>query len=145
VDGSLRKGPLAGETDALERDIRRISDARLWQFRSAASMSLVEYARVQLSASSPPPARPLRRSKRRNTSSIQCLDDGFGAPLCTYKRTNLLMHDSDRLASVVVQSPASGAAHHGGQSPSGGPRGTGADSGMGTISRRPRRARTSSS
>ena len=39
-----------GEMETLERDIRRISDARLWKFRSAASTSLVEYARVQLSA-----------------------------------------------------------------------------------------------
>ena len=35
-------------TDNLEQDIRRISDARLWQFRTAASTSLIDYARQRL-------------------------------------------------------------------------------------------------
>ena len=38
-----------GTTKTLEQDIRRVSDARLWQFRTAASKSLVEYARERLS------------------------------------------------------------------------------------------------
>ena len=38
-----------GTTETLEQDIRRVSDARLWQFRTAASKSLVEYARERLS------------------------------------------------------------------------------------------------
>ena len=37
-----------GPTDNLEQDIRRISDARLWQFRTAASTSLIDYARQRL-------------------------------------------------------------------------------------------------
>jgi len=32
----------------LERDIRRVSDDSLWQFRLATSKSLVEYARERL-------------------------------------------------------------------------------------------------
>ena len=38
-----------GTTENLEQDIRRVSDATLWQFRTAASKSLVEYARERLS------------------------------------------------------------------------------------------------
>ena len=38
-----------GTTETLEQDIRRVSDAKLWQFRTAASQSLVEYARERLS------------------------------------------------------------------------------------------------
>ena len=38
-----------GTTETLEQDIRRVSDAKLWQFRTAASKSLVEYARERLS------------------------------------------------------------------------------------------------
>ena len=38
-----------GATEALERDIRRVSDASLWQFRTAARTALVEYARARLS------------------------------------------------------------------------------------------------
>jgi hypothetical protein len=36
-------------TEPLEQDIRSVSDASLWQFRLAASKSLVEYARERLS------------------------------------------------------------------------------------------------
>ncbi len=38
-----------GTTETLGQDIRRVSDAKLWQFRTAASKSLVEYARERLS------------------------------------------------------------------------------------------------
>ena len=48
-----------GKTETLEQDIRGISDASLWQFRIAASKSLVEYTRErlsrQLTASGAPP------------------------------------------------------------------------------------------
>src|SRR5450755_4177396 len=37
-----------GTTEALEQDIRRVSDAGLWQFRIAARMSFVEYVRERL-------------------------------------------------------------------------------------------------
>src|SRR5574337_256149 len=36
-------------TETLDQDIRRVSDSRLWQFRTAASQSLIEYARERLS------------------------------------------------------------------------------------------------
>lgn len=38
-----------GKTEKLGQDIRRVSDTTLWQFRTAASKSLVEYARQRLS------------------------------------------------------------------------------------------------
>ena len=48
-----------GTIDTLEQDIRSVSDAALWQFRSAARAALVEYARErlsrQLAASGAPP------------------------------------------------------------------------------------------
>ena len=46
---SCGKDRWLGTTKNLELDIRRVSDARLWQFRTAASKSLVEYARERLS------------------------------------------------------------------------------------------------
>ena len=36
-------------TENLEQDMRRLSDATLWQFRTVASKSLVEYTRERLS------------------------------------------------------------------------------------------------
>lgn len=38
-----------GATESLEQDIRRISDARLWHLRTAASQSFIEYVRARLS------------------------------------------------------------------------------------------------
>ncbi len=38
-----------GTAKTLEQDIRKVSDARLWQFRTVASEALVEYARKRLS------------------------------------------------------------------------------------------------
>src|SRR5512143_999480 len=38
-----------GTMEALEQDIRRVSDARLWQLHTVATRSLVEYARERLS------------------------------------------------------------------------------------------------
>jgi starch phosphorylase len=46
---SCGKDRWLGTTETLEQDIRQVSDARLWQFRTAASKSLVEYARERLS------------------------------------------------------------------------------------------------
>ena len=37
LDAGLRQGPLAGDDGTLEQDIRRVSDASLWQFRTDAS------------------------------------------------------------------------------------------------------------
>ena len=45
---SCGKDRWLGMTETLDRDIRRVSDAKLWQFRTAASKSLVEYARERL-------------------------------------------------------------------------------------------------
>jgi starch phosphorylase len=59
-----------GPTENLEHNIRRISDARLWQFRSGAGKSLVEYARERLSRQlAASGARP-RRLKEQNISLI---------------------------------------------------------------------------
>ena len=52
-----------GTMETLEQDIRRISDSKLWQFRTAACKSLVEYARERLSRQLAPPASLPRRLK----------------------------------------------------------------------------------
>jgi starch phosphorylase len=91
-----------GETETLEQDIRRISDARLWQFRSAASASLVEYARVQLSlelAASGAPAEAIEEAKHLFNPNALTL--GFARRFATYKRPNLLLHDPDRLLRLL--------------------------------------------
>jgi hypothetical protein len=55
-----------GTVEPLKRDMRQVSDARLWQLRSEASKSLVDYARQRLSrqlAASGAPAEAVKGAK----------------------------------------------------------------------------------
>jgi starch phosphorylase len=91
-----------GETETLEQDIRRIPDARLWRFRSAANAALVEYARSQLSrelAASGASADAV--DEARHLFDPNALTLGFARRFATYKRPNLLLHDPDRLLRLL--------------------------------------------
>ncbi len=91
-----------GTAQNLERDIRRVSDARLWQFRSAASKSLVEYARQRLSqqlAASGSPPETVEAVKHLFDPNILTL--GFARRFATYKRPDLLLHDPQRLLRIL--------------------------------------------
>jgi starch phosphorylase len=91
-----------GTTQNLEQDIRRVSDAKLWQFRSDASMSLVEYARQRLSkqlAASGSPPETVEAVKHLFDPKILTL--GFARRFATYKRPDLLLHDPQRLLRIL--------------------------------------------
>jgi starch phosphorylase len=92
-----------GTLDTLEQDIRRISDARLWQFRTAASRSLVEYARErltrQLTASGASHGEIDLAKKLLNPDALTL---GFARRFATYKRPNLLLHDPARLLRLLA-------------------------------------------
>jgi starch phosphorylase len=91
-----------GTTETLEQDIRRLSDTTLWQFRTAASKSLVEYARVrvsqQLAASG---ASPEAVDGAKHLFDPNTLTLGFARRFATYKRPNLLLHDPERLLRLL--------------------------------------------
>ena len=92
-----------GPTETLERDIRRLSNTRLWHFRTAASKSLVEYARErlcrQLAASG---ASPETVDKAKYVFDPSALTLGFARRFATYKRPNLLLHDPERLLRLLT-------------------------------------------
>jgi len=92
-----------GTTEFLEQDIRRVSDASLWQFRIAASKSLVEYTRErlsrQLTASGASP-EAVDRAKYLFDPNVLIL--GFARRFATYKRPNLLLHDPARLLRLLT-------------------------------------------
>ncbi len=92
-----------GATETLEHDVRRISDARLWQFRTAVSKSLVEYARERLSrklaASGAPPEAV---DKAKHLFDPNALTLGFARRFATYKRPNLLLRDPERLLRLLT-------------------------------------------
>jgi starch phosphorylase len=112
-----------GSTETLDQDIRQVSDVRLWQFRSDASKSLVEYARERLSrdlAASGAPSDAVENAKHLFDPNILTL--GFARRFATYKRPNLLLHDPQRLLGLLsnaqrpVQLIIAGKAHPADQS-----------------------------
>jgi glycogen phosphorylase len=89
-------------TEPLEQDIRRVSDAKLWQFRTVTTRSLVEYARAQLprqlTASG---ASPEVIDAAKQLFDPAALTLGFARRFATYKRPNLLLHDPERLLRLL--------------------------------------------
>ncbi|MGA7801243.1 MAG: alpha-glucan family phosphorylase, partial [Gammaproteobacteria bacterium] len=91
-----------GTAETLERDIRQVSDARLWQFRTDASKSLVEYARERLSrllAVSGASSEAVDGA--RHLFDCNTLTLGFARRFASYKRPNLLLHDPERLLRLL--------------------------------------------
>jgi glycogen phosphorylase len=92
-----------GATETLERDIRRVSDAELWQMRTNASRSLVEYARKRLSqllVASGASDETVETAKHLFDPNVLTL--GFARRFATYKRPNLLLHDPERLTRLLT-------------------------------------------
>jgi starch phosphorylase len=92
-----------GTAETLEQDIRRVSDTKLWQFRTAASKSLVEYARERLSrdlAAAGAPSEDVEAAKHLFDPNTLTL--GFARRFATYKRPNLLLHDPQRLLRLLT-------------------------------------------
>ena len=92
-----------GTATTLEQDIRRVSDARLWQFRTAASKSLVEYARERLSRQLiSTGASPQAVDEAKHLLDPNALTLGFARRFATYKRPNLLLHNPARLLRLLA-------------------------------------------
>jgi len=92
-----------GTMKTLEQDIRCVSDARLWQFRSAAGNSFVDYTRERLSrqlAISGATSEEVEGA--RHLFDPHTLTLGFARRFATYKRPNLLLHDPQRLLRLLT-------------------------------------------
>lgn len=91
------------KADTLTPDIRKVSDARLWQFRTASSAVLIDYARTRLS-------RQLEAAGAAHDMVEQAkhlfdgntLTLGFARRFASYKRPNLLLHDPERLLRLLT-------------------------------------------
>jgi starch phosphorylase len=91
-----------GTTETLGQAIRGVSDIRLWQFRSAASQSLIDYARKQLSLQlAAAGSSPERVEQASHLFDPNALTLGFARRFATYKRPNLLLQDPDRLLRLL--------------------------------------------
>ena len=92
-----------GTTKTLEQDIRRVSDAELWQLRNAARKSLVEFARDRLSRElSASGVSPDLVDRAKHLFDPNALTLGFARRFATYKRPNLLLHDPARLLRLLA-------------------------------------------
>jgi glycogen phosphorylase len=92
-----------GVTNTLEQDIRQVSDASLWQFRTDAGKALVDYARERLSRELAASGAPLKAvDAARHLFDCNSLTLGFARRFATYKRPNLLLHDPERLLRVLT-------------------------------------------
>jgi starch phosphorylase len=92
-----------GKTETLEREIRGVSDSRLWQFRIKARQNFVtdirERLSKQLSASGSSTAAV---EEVKHIFDPDVLTLGFARRFATYKRPNLLLHDPERLQRLLT-------------------------------------------
>lgn len=91
-----------GTTEPLERNIRCVSDAKLWQFRTASRKSLVEFTRERLSSQlTVSGASPEVIDSAKHLFDPNALTLGFARRFATYKRPNLLLRDRQRLLRLL--------------------------------------------
>jgi len=101
--GACGKKRWLGTTKDLEQDIRRISDAQLWQFRTAATQSFVQYVRDRLTLDMETRHAPSEEVEAaKHLFDPNALTLGFARRFATYKRPNLLLHDPPRLLRLLT-------------------------------------------
>jgi glycogen phosphorylase len=98
-----------GTLETLEEDMHAVSDSRFWECRNSARRTLIEYVRERLSRqleAAGSPAVDIERA--RHIFGMDTLTLGFARRFATYKRPNLLLHDPERLLSILTnpQHPA---------------------------------------
>jgi starch phosphorylase len=92
-----------GTTEAHEQHIRALSDASLWQLRTATRKSLVEYIRERLSRQlAASGASPEAVDGSKHLFDPDTLTLGFARRFASYKRPNLLLHDPERLLRLLT-------------------------------------------
>jgi starch phosphorylase len=107
-----------GTNETLEKDIRKVSDERLWELRTKANKSLIEFAREYFSKQLHGAGHsPDSIERAKHLFDPDKLTIGFARRFATYKRPNLLLHDPQRLLRLLtnpefpVQLIISGKAH----------------------------------
>lgn len=99
---SCGKDRWLGTSETLECDISQLSDEKLWKLRVDSTHAMIDYARTRLSrqlAASGSSPEVVEAAKHLFDPSTLTL--GFARRFATYKRPNLLLHDSDRLLRLL--------------------------------------------
>ncbi len=99
-------------------DIRKVSDEVLWKMRTNANETLVTFARKHFARQLEGANQPIETVERaKHLFNPTVLTIGFARRFATYKRPNLLLHDSQRLLRLLnnptypVQLVIAGKAH----------------------------------
>jgi starch phosphorylase len=91
-----------GTSVTLAADLRRVSDEKLWAMRTTSRKALVEYARESIGRQmATVGAEPGAIARTQALLDPGVLTLGFARRFTTYKRPNLLLHDPDRLLSIL--------------------------------------------
>jgi len=91
-----------GTAESLEQTIRGVSSAKLWHLRTAATASLIEFARERLARQlAACGATPEAVEEAKQLFDPDALTLGFARRFATYKRPNLLLHDPERLLRLL--------------------------------------------
>jgi len=92
-----------GMNKSLEKDIRKVSDERLWEMRTNANATLIDFARKHFTRQllgSGHSAGSAEQAKHLFNPNVLTL--GFARRFATYKRPNLLLHDPERLLRLLT-------------------------------------------
>ena len=92
-----------GTMETLQQDIRGVAEAKLWELRTAATRSLIEYARDRLSRQlAASGASPEAVDGAKHLFDPNALTLGFARRFAPYKRPNLLLHYPERLLRLLT-------------------------------------------
>jgi len=101
--GACGKDRWRGTLETVEEDMRGVSDSRLWECRASARQSLIEYVRERLSRQlEASGALPEEVEGAKHIFDANTLTLGFARRFAPYKRSNLLLHDSERLLRILT-------------------------------------------
>ena len=91
-----------GTPGIMGQNMRQVSDARLWKFRTEASRSFVDYVRKRLSMQlATSGATPAAVAEAGQLFDPNVLTLGFARRFAAYKRPNMLLHDPERLLRLL--------------------------------------------
>jgi len=91
-----------GTTGFVEQGMQGVADARLWHLRTAASATLVDYARARLALDLTAAGAPREEAEAaKELFDPNVLTLGFARRFASYKRPNLLLHDPQRLLRLL--------------------------------------------
>jgi len=92
-----------GETEQMQRQLEQVSDKKIWQMRIDQKQAFVQYIRQKLSKDLAASGAPWEEVELAGKIfDPNCLTLGFSRRFATYKRTNLLLSDPERLIKILT-------------------------------------------